>query len=91
MLDKVSYSIELKSNSKNLSISIFDLRKYLVSPQSKNVKKPIPKDFLFELSLVLASKERVDLLLPDQRSLKRLAEGFDAILLMKEVLKERKP
>ena len=88
LLDKVSYSLELQSESKNISVDIFDLRKYLVSQQTKSVKKPVPKDFLFEISLLLVSKLRIDLLLPDQRSLKRLEEGFEAIFLMKEVLKE---
>lgn len=84
----MSYSLELKSDSRSHSIDIFELRKHLVSQHTKSVKKPVPKDFLFEISLLLASKERFDLLLFDQRSLKRLEEGLESILLMKELLKE---
>lgn len=89
-LDKVVYSLEFVSEGKNISVCLFDLRKHLVSQQTKSMKKPYPKDFLFEISLFLVSKERIDLLLLDEKSLKKLIAGVEAILLMKEVLKEMK-
>lgn len=89
-LDKVSYSIDFEGENKKYSISLFDLRKYLVSQQTRTMKKPYPRDFLFEVSLFLVSKERVDLLLLDSKSLKKLTTGIDAILLLKELLKEIK-
>jgi hypothetical protein len=89
-LDKINYTIELVGDGHNLSISLFDLRKYLVSQQTKSLKKPYPKDLLFEISFFLVTKERVDLLLLDNNSLKKLTAGIDAILLLKELLKELK-
>lgn len=87
-LDKSAYSLELKSGESHCALDIFDLRKYLISQATRSVKKPIPKDFLFEVSLLTAAKERVDLLVLDRKSFKKVTEGLTALLNLKDVLRE---
>lgn len=96
-LNSASYSLELhRSNQASAaagmtSIDIFELRKVLVSQETKLLKKPVPLGFIFELSLVLFSKKRYDLLIANKEDFHKLKAGLEAILTLRDVLLKYKP
>jgi hypothetical protein len=85
-LDQSSYTLEFVSDKLSTSLDIFEVRKFLVSQDASRMKKPYPKDFLFEASILTLPKGRFDIVVPDYKVFSKVKEGVSAILSVKDFI-----
>jgi hypothetical protein len=85
----IAIEVELQTGTK-LIFDALSLRKVLISQESSRIKKPIPKDFLFEIALFLEDKKRLDFLIDNHEDFSKFKNSVEAIVKLKPILKEFK-
>jgi hypothetical protein len=85
----IAFEVEPQTGQK-LIFDALSLRKVLISQESSRIKKPIPKDFLFEIALFLEDKKRLDFLVDSHDDFIRFRNSVEAVVKIKPILKEFK-
>jgi hypothetical protein len=97
-LDPLGYRLEVlkgmetykgasdRSRERLVSVDVFMLKKVLVSQDTKMVKFPAPKNFIFEVSVLLTDKRRLDFTLSNCDEFKKLHSGLEGLVILRDLL-----